>query len=164
MRSFLFTTSFLLTLLVLSNSSFAQARIGCMDKSIRVQSEQIKRDFKAQGMEVFKDAMLNMQHKEPYPVAIQLNAQQLYQFVFVGSSTATKLYFELFDGSDKKLAEKIVENTGSHNMIVYSFIPQRTDLYLLVVSQKVKGDKQICGSLTVMQKAQGQTTQPATDQ
>lgn len=158
MRSLLLPTFLLMILSFFSEQSIAQARIGCMDKSIRVQCEQIKSDFRAQGMETYKDAMLNMENKQPYPVAIQLEAQQLYQFVFVGNDNANRLYFELFDGNDKKLAEEVKDNSGSNNFIVYSFIPQKTDVYLLVVSQKVKKAKDICGSLTVMQKAQQAAT------
>jgi len=131
------------------------AKIGCMDQGIRLQGEQIKHDFKAQGMEMYKDAMLTMMPKEPYPIAVQLTQGTIYQFVFVANKEASKLYFELFDGADTKLVDKVVENKGTNNFIIYSFIPQKTDLYLLVVSQKVKGRKEVCGSFTVMQKPNG---------
>lgn len=153
MRNFISFSAFLILLTAASFSTHAQrAKVGCMDKTIRVQSEQIKRDFLSQGLQVYKDAMLSMDNREPYPVAIQLNAGQLYQFVFVGNAAANRLYFELFDGNDKKLAEKTLEKAESNKYIIYSFIPQKTDIYLLVLSQKVKKGKEICGSLTVMQK------------
>lgn len=155
MRSIVYSSIIVALFIAVGLPSYAQrAKVGCLDRSIRVQSEQMKRDFMSQGMTVYKDAMLSMDNRVPYPIAIQLNAGELYQFVFVGNAAANRLYFELFDGSDKKLDEKTVENAQSNNFIIYSFIPQKTDLYLLIVSQKVKKAKQICGSLTVMQKSQ----------
>ncbi|MCB9046197.1 MAG: hypothetical protein H6550_08650 [Chitinophagales bacterium] len=151
--------SLLLTVAAAQTGYAQMAKVGCMDQGIRVQGEQIKHDFKAQGMEIYKDAMLTMSSKDPYPIAVQLTQGTLYQFVFVGNKDASKLYFELFDGADTKLVDKVVENKGSNNFMIYSFIPQKTDLYLLIVSQKVKGNREVCGSFTVMQKANGGNTQ-----
>ncbi len=145
-----------LVLIISAHTGFAQmAKIGCMDQAIRLQGEQMKHDFKAQGMEMYKDAMLTMSPKQPYPIAVQLTQGTLYQFIFVGNKEASKLYFELFDGADTKLVNKVIDNDGSKNFMIYSFIPQKTDLYLLVVSQKVKGKRDVCGSFTVMQKPNG---------
>lgn len=152
MRTNILLTTILLLTVTCSTAFAQQPKIGCVDKSIRLQGEQMKHDFKAQGMEVYKDAMLGMDAKEPYPIAVQLNAQQQYQFIFVGNGNATKLFFELYDGADTKLEERVVENNGGNNFIIYSFTPQKTDLYLVVLSQKVKGKGQVCGSFSVMKK------------
>lgn len=153
MRNYLIAaTLFLSSLLTYNNTQAQSNKIGCLDTKIRLQSEQIKQDFVAQGMVVYKDAMLSMDNKEPYPVAIQLTGNEMYQMVFVGSNQATKLFFELFDGNQKKIAEKVVENNGTNNFIIHSFMPPKSDMYLLVVSQKVKGLKQMCGGLSVMKQ------------
>lgn len=150
------TTIFLLYIvtfsIIASQASAQQAKIGCMDKDVRIQAEQLKHDLKEQGQEVFKDAMIGMTSMEPYPVAVQLEARELYQLVFVANSSASKIYFELYDGSDKKIGEKKIDNNGRNNFVVYSFMPQKTDLYLVVLTQKVKGKKQICGSFSITQK------------
>lgn len=155
MRSFFLNTVLLLSILFAADNAYAQQRpqIGCVDKSVRVQVEQMKHDFVAQGMEVYKDAMLGMKDREPYPIAIQLNANELYQFIYVGCNQASKILFELFDGTDKKLAEKKVVNKGTNNFMIYSFKPEKTDIYLVVLSQRVKGKKQFCGSFTIMKKS-----------
>lgn len=155
MRTTIHIILLLLLVTIAGNAAAQQAKIGCMDKSIRLQGEQMKHDFKAQGMEIYKDAMLTMTPKQPYPIAIQLMEKELYQFIFVGSNNGGKLYFELFDGGDNKIGEKKVEVTKKNNYVIYSFIPQKTDLYLVVVSQKGKGKNDVCGSFTVMQKIPG---------
>ena len=154
MRNYIYAFTLLVITSLYSNAAFAQAKLGCTDNAILVQGAQFKHDFKAQGMEVYKDAMLSMMPKDPSPVAIQLSKGQLYQFIFVGSRAASKIYFELFDGNDKKLAEKVLDDPAHTNSVVYSFIPPKSDVYLVVLSQKIKGKMEVCGSFTVMQKAQ----------
>lgn len=149
-------------LLSAANLSYAQqTRVGCMDKDIRVQVEQIKHDFKAQNMEVYKDAMLSMTPKEPSAVGVQLNKGQLYQFIYVCSKSASKAYFELFDGSQKKIGDKTIASPGDKNYLIYSFIPATTDVYLVVLNQKIKGASflkgggtgEVCGGFSIMQQA-----------
>lgn len=152
MRKVLSIAASLLITVFITNNALAQAKIGCMDKGIRLQSQQLKHDFKAQGMEVYKDAMIGMANKEPFPIAVQLSAGEQYEFIFTGNKKADRLYFELYDGNDRKLADKTVDNTGRNNYILYAFIPEKSDLYLVVVSQKIKGKKEFCGSFSVMRK------------
>ncbi len=151
-----------LTILISATSiSYAQqTRVGCMDKDIRVQVEQIKHDFKAQNMEVYKDAMLSMTPKEPSAIGVQLNKGQLYQFIYVCSKSATKAYFELFDGSQKKIGDKTIASPGDKNYLIYSFIPATTDVYLIVLNQKTKGtsflkggSNEVCGGFSIMQQS-----------
>lgn len=150
MRTIVFIASFLF---LYCNARAQQPRVGCVNKSMRVQAEQMKHDFKAQGMEVYKDAMLGMRPGEPAPVAVQLVERQMYQFVIIGDANASKMYFELYDGQDNKLVEKTIKKADETNFIIYSFVPQKTDLYLVVLTQKIKGDAEVCGSFTIMQKA-----------
>lgn len=151
-----------LTILISAASiSYAQqTRVGCMDKDIRVQVEQIKHDFKAQNMEVYKDAMLSMTPKEPSAIGVQLNKGQLYQFIYVCSKSATKAYFELFDGSQKKIGDKTIASPSDKNYLIYSFIPATTDVYLIVLNQKTKGasflkggSNEVCGGFSIMQQS-----------
>lgn len=137
-----------------------QTRVGCMDKDIRVQVEQIKHDFKAQNMEVYKDAMLSMTPKEPSAIGVQLNKGQLYQFIYVCSKSATKAYFELYDGSQKKIGDKTIASPSDKNYLIYSFIPATTDVYLIVLNQKTKGtsflkggSNEVCGGFSIMQQS-----------
>ncbi len=149
MRTIIFIASFLF---FCCNAQAQQPRVGCVNKSMRVQAEQMKHDFKAQGMEVYKDAMLSMRPGEPAPVAIQLTEKQLYQFILIGDGNAGKIYFELYDGQDNKLAEKTIKKGDETNFIIYSFVPQKSDIYLVVLTQKIKGNADVCGSFTIMQK------------
>ncbi|MGN6569299.1 MAG: hypothetical protein ACTHJ0_15170 [Flavipsychrobacter sp.] len=140
-----------------------QPNIGCVDKVIKLQAEDLKQTFMKQDMVVYRDAMMSMESQTPFPVAVQLNKGQLYQFIFVGSRESAKITMELFDGDDKKLEQRTAGATSSNpngNYIIYSFIPEKTDLYLIVLTQKLK-NRTMCGSFTIMQK--GQPKAQATD-
>jgi hypothetical protein len=127
-----------------------QSRIGCMDKAIRMQAEQAKQDFIKQGMKVYKEAMISMESLEPFPIAVQLTKGELYQIVYIGSMSASKMRFELLDGADKKIDERTQAKPIENNAIIYSFVPDKSDVYLLMLTQKTK--RPMCGSIAIMQK------------
>jgi len=147
-----------------SKSIYAQQpALGCDDKAMRIQSQQLKHDFASQGLSVYKDAMISMESHQPFPVAVQLDKGKLYQLIFIGSRDAKKISMELFDGADKKIDERIIKKPKEQNFVVYSFTPEKTDMYLLVFTQ-IKGSKSMCGSFSIMQPGgEGvQQTPPAT--
>ncbi len=140
----------IIIVLIFSENAMAQpASIGCIDKAIRMQAEELKSGFTKHGMEVYKDANVTMESDQPYPVAVQLKKGVMYQIIFVGSQLAKDIRMELFDGDDKKLGEKLMKKTDP-NYIIYSFIPEKTDIYLVVLSQHLK-NQAICSSITILQ-------------
>lgn len=145
----------LFAILAISFISFGAAAqsegLGCIDKDMRVESEGLKASFINQGLSVFKDAMVTMESQQPLPIAIQMVKGRIYQMIFIGASSASKVNLEIMDGDHKLLARKETQKGGSHN-IVYSFIPERTDEYLVVLYQKFKG-RTACGSFTLMHDA-----------
>ena len=143
---------FILSALLLQIELHAQIipALGCDDKAIRLQAEQIKQDFKAQGLELYKDAMIDMESRQPSPIAVQLTKGVLYQMIYIGSKDAKRISFELYDGSDKKIEDRVLKNPGISNFLVYSFVPEKTDLYLVILTQN-KGTQNVCGSFSIMQ-------------
>lgn len=129
--------------------------VGCMDRAIRIQAEQAKQNFIKQGMAVYKEAMIGMDPNTPYPVAVQLEKGELYQIVYVGSLSATKMRFELLDGNDKQIDEKVLNRPVENNMVIYSFVPEKSDIYMLMLTQKVR--KPTCGSIAIFRKDSKET-------
>ncbi|MEZ5016023.1 MAG: hypothetical protein R2800_03160 [Flavipsychrobacter sp.] len=151
MKKHIISFSFILSILC-SVSVNAQQRpsIGCVDKEVRLQSEQIKRQFKEQGLTVYKDAMVQMEPRQPFSIAVQLTQGQLYQLLFVGSKKASKITMELFDGKDNLIDKKTLTEPEKNNFIIYSFAPLKSDIYLIVLTQKIKG-KKVCSSFSILQ-------------
>ena len=143
-----------LAILFLSFSAFAQKQneaLGCIDKVMVVQSEELKSTFKKQGLTVYRDAMITMESNMPLPIAIQMVKGRIYQLIFIGNKKSSKVSMEILNGDDKRVALKETSK-GGNNYIVYSFIPDKTDVYLVMLSQKFKG-KTICGSFTLLHDA-----------
>lgn len=132
---------------------------GCVDAAIQAQADGIKLGLSKKGMVVFQEAMFRMQSMEPVPVAVKMTQGVTYELVFVGSENTNKLMMELYDGKDKKIDEKIER---SMNNIIYTFTPQRTDVYLVTLIQK-KGLKDMCGYFGVMVKGKPRKATPKVD-
>jgi len=135
-------------LILLTNGDIAAQKPStkCSDPAIQGIADNIKNGFSKQGYVVFQESMLAMQSMEPTPIAIRLQAGITYQLIFIGSTSASRLSLELFDGSDKRIDEKVEK---SDNYILYTFKPQKTEVYLVTLYQK-KGVKDMCGYFAVM--------------
>ena len=131
-------------------SNAQQAAVGCMDKNVRLQADEIKQHYTAQGFTVYRDAMLNMQSDEEFPVVMSMAKGQLYEIIFVGIPAEWKMKMEVFDGADKKVDEQFVMRSRQQpNYIIYTFTPQQSDNYMFTFLQKLKHER-MCGSVTIL--------------
>lgn len=134
----------LLGFLILSISSQAQPK--CQDPAIEGLANNIKSTYQKQGLKVFRESMLDMVSMEPTPIAVSLQEGTTYQFIFIGSSQASKLMLELYDGADKLIDQKTERGA---DYITYSFTPKVSEVYLITLIQK-KGAKNVCGYFAIM--------------
>ena len=133
----------------------APPKVGCMDAQIRLQADEIKQHFLAQGMEVFRDAMIGMESQIPYPVMINLQRGQLYQIIYVAHPQATRMFLDIYDGQDRKMKEIMQSfGRGQPTYISFSFVPETSDMYMFVARQKWK-DNDMCGSFTILKPKAG---------
>ena len=137
-----------------------QTALGCIDAAMRVQAEQIKRDFKAQGFVSVKDMMITMKSKQASGVRVVLTAGKLHQLVFIGSKDANNLHFELYDKADFRLDERKVEDPMTANLVIYSIVPEKTDTMVVALTQNLK-EKTACGSFTVLRQDEMPQAKPA---
>ena len=129
-----------------------QQPVGCIDPTIRAQADEIKKHFTSQGFVVYRDAMINMESMEPFPVMVQLAAGHLYQIIFVGHPAAKNHKIVVYDGADNKMDEKFVFRNYDQkrsNYIIYQFVPERTDTYLFTFMTRLKREK-MCGSVCIV--------------
>lgn len=151
MKQYLRFAVLFMALLSLGSSAFSQqTRVGCVDKNIRLQADEIKQHYVQQGFTVFRDAMISMESMSPAPVVVQLTKGQLYQVIFVANENASKMRLEIFNGRDQKIEEKTASrNREQPNFIQFSFIPNQSDNFLFVLMQKWKA-KDVCGSFCIL--------------
>lgn len=161
MKKFCFLATLMICLLTLQQPAAAQRpSVGCIDKSIRLQADEIKQFYTAQGFVVMRDAMINMSSMEPFPVMTELQRGQMYMIVFVGHQAVQRLKMEIFDAGDNKIAEQFAyRNRQQPNYLIYNLVPERTDAYLFTLMQKLKNED-MCGSLCIMKlKPEQRTTE-----
>lgn len=133
-----------------------QSRIGCVDKAMRLQAEELKQGFTKHGMTVYRDAMVSMTSKEVYPIAVDLRQGELYQMIYIGSREASKIEFELYDAQKQKLDTKKLNDPAETNFLIYSFSPSQSGVYYVGLTQKLK-NRDLCGSFTILQQAKTDT-------
>ena len=146
------------------SKSFAQEQpnIGCIDKAVILQADDVKQGFMKQGMTIYRDATISMESQTPFPIEVKLVQGHLYEFLFIGSNDATTK-LELYDGDDQNIGTRSLAKGGSPGYIIYSFTPSKTDMYLLMLTQKLRHDT-MCGSFTIMEKSDDNQGTPTTQQ
>lgn len=154
MRYSLRLAALLFSFMILAVTAHAQkaqqAKIGCLDKDVRLQADEIKQHYVQQGFTVYRDAMLSMESMMPFPVVAQLTRGQLYRVIFVASPNSTKMRVETYNGRDQKLDEKVaVRSREQPSYIDINFIPEQSDDFLFILMQKWKA-KDVCGSFTIL--------------
>jgi hypothetical protein len=137
------------TLLAAAYCHAQQTALGCKDGSIRLQAEQIKHDFRNQGLVSIKDMMITMQSREPAGIKMPFTQGTLYQLVFIGSKDASNLRFEIYDGANFRIEDRKLEKPAETNFLIYSFTPEKTDTFTVVLTQNMDS-KTMCGSFTVL--------------
>jgi hypothetical protein len=135
-----------------------QPNVGCIDKAVKLQAEDVKRGFINQGMTVYRDAMIGMESQTPFPIEVKLVQGHLYEFLFIGNTDAN-IKLELYDGEDQNIGTRSLAKGESPGYIIYSFTPAKTDMYLLMLTQKLKHET-MCGSFTIMEKQDDNATAP----
>lgn len=146
--------AFLFALLfsIFTHSGFAQQgpNVGCKDTTILKQAADIKQHYTAQGFTIFRDAMLGMESRVPYPVVMQLQQNQLYVLVFIGSPDSKRLDLDLYDANDAAIEKVNVQrNRNQPNYIIHTFSPAYSGEFLAVAVQRLK-DKSMCGSFFIL--------------
>ena len=126
--------------------------VGCIDPNLRLQADAIKQHYVSQGFKVYRDAMVNMSSQETFPIVVQLTGGQLYQIIYVGQQAAANHKMVIYDGADNKLVERPPNRNGEEwtNYIIYEFVPERSDVYLLTFMTKLK-NKDFCGSVCILE-------------
>ncbi len=126
-------------------------QIGCVEPGLRLQAHEMKHQFKEQGFEIMRDAMIHMADREPFSVVADLKKGVFYQLIFIGNTRAIKLALEMYNQKEERIDTR-VSNTAKYepNYISFSFTPETSGRYMFSLVQRVK-QKKFCGSFTIME-------------
>lgn len=127
-----------------------QPGIGCIDKDLLLLVDDVKHGFLEKGMKVYKDAMVSMESDVPYSIEVQLTKGHQYQFIYMGSDASTRSSMELYDGTDDLVEKKQLKHAEEPGYITFSYMPEKTDIYLIMLMQRQK-HASMCGSITILE-------------
>jgi hypothetical protein len=125
--------------------------IGCIDKDIALRAEDINNGYLAKGMEIYKEASMNMESEMPAYIEVKLEKGHWYQFIFVGSDISAMCGMDLFDGEDNPIIKKEIKRGEEPGYISFGYLPTKTDIYLVILRQKQRRAS-MCGSITIFDK------------
>jgi Holliday junction resolvase len=126
------------------------AKVGCVDRNIRLQADELKQHYAREGFAVVRDAMIGMVPRMPFPVVIALRSDTRYRIIFTGNSLASAAEIEVRDGSEKQIVmERNRFKDDQPRVVDIAFQPKRSDAYLFILQQRMRGEE-TCGSFTIM--------------
>ncbi len=126
----------------------------CTDKMIMETADSIKLDLINQGFIVIKEASITMESEYEMSVIFPLTEGSLYQIVFIGDKFSKLFELRMYDWNENQLMnEKNKSGDKNAHIIGYSFIPPKTQFYMikpLQVNKKKKKD--LCGYVMLLRK------------
>ncbi len=129
----------------------------CTDKVMHAELVSLDKSLEQRGFDLEQFNMMNFPSGSYVPVSVNMEAGKMYQINFIASKNFNHFQFTIIDKDRNKLVDKkIKQKDGSSNQLSESFAPPYTGNYIIVVSQKVKGQDVACGGLSIL-KAIGTT-------
>jgi hypothetical protein len=127
----------------------------CLDKYLHGEMVDLNKDFARQGfsLELFK--ILSFPENSYVPVAVNLEQGQMYQINFVANRDFQKASLVLLDKDKRELIDKKYKGKNSQqHWFSQSVAAPYTGTYWIILTQKAKGQGEVCGGLSVL-KASG---------
>ncbi|PSK95129.1 hypothetical protein [Taibaiella chishuiensis] len=137
---------------VISSTAFAQQEqsvSSCTDKVMHAELVSLDKSFEQQGFSVIMFNSMSMPSGSYVPVQLNMEQGKMYQINFLASKDFQQYNLTLIDKDRKKLINKKVKQGGS-NRLSESFAAPYTGNYIIVLSQKVKGQPEACGGISIL--------------
>lgn len=136
----------------LSFSGSAQQNVaGCSDKTVHAQLVSIDQALEQQGFSLIQFKLMSMPSGDYVPVEIAMEQGKMYQINFIASKNYHQYTFAIMDRDRKKIVDKKVkQKDGMNNQYTESFAAPYTGNFIVVLTQKVKGQDEACGGFSVL--------------
>ncbi len=137
---------------VFATSAFAQQEQSvkdCTDKVMHAELVSLDKSFEQQGFSLILFNTMNMPSGSYVPVQLNMEQGKMYQINFLASKDFQQYNLTLVDKDRKKLINKKVKQGGS-SRLSESFAAPYTGNYIIILSQKVKGQPEACGGISIL--------------
>lgn len=139
---------------VFSTTAFAQQEQnvkGCSDKVMHAELVSLDKSFEQQGFSLIQFNTMSMPSGSYVPVQINMEQGKMYQVNFLASKNFQQYNLTIVDKDRKKLVnKKVKQKEGASNRISESFAAPYTGNYIIILSQKVKGQAEACGGISIL--------------
>ncbi len=121
----------------------------CSDKVMHAELVSLDKSLEQRGFSLEQFKMMNMPSGSYVPVSVTMKAGAMYQINFIASKNFQQYHVTIIDKDRKKLVDKKVKQ-GGNPKFSESFAAPYTGNYVIVLSQKVKGQDEACAGLSIL--------------
>lgn len=122
----------------------------CNDAKLHAELVEVNNIFEQQGFKLTQYKTLTMPSGNYMPIYVSLEQGKMYQFNFIATQNYSQYTFTLLDQDKKKLIDDKVKSKDHKNKLTRSFTAPYTGNYVVILTQKVKGQDQACGGFSVL--------------
>lgn len=136
----------------LSFCSYAQQQQNvavCSDRVMHSELVSLNKSFEERGFSLDQFQMMSMPSGSYIPVTVNMKEGKMYQINFIASKNFQQYHLTVMDKDRKKLIDKKIKQ-GGNQQLSESFAAPYTGTYMIILSQKVKGQAEACGGLSVL--------------
>lgn len=124
----------------------------CNDSHLHAEMVTLNQTFENQGFKVDLMKTFSIVSKTYYPVPLTLEQGKLYQINYIVQDNFQNYDMILIDKNKKELFKlKIKSKKTKKNFSTQGLVAPYTGDYYLILTQKVKGTKQACAGISVME-------------
>ena len=122
----------------------------CNDTKLHSELVETDNAFEQQGFKLIQYKTLTMPSGDYMPIYITLEQGKMYQFNFIANQDYNQYTFTLLDQDKKKLIDDKIKSKDHKNKFTKSFTAPYSGNYVVILTQKVKGQDQACGGFSVL--------------
>ena len=121
----------------------------CSDKVMHAELVTLDKSLEQRGFSLEQFKMMRMPSGSYVPVSVSMKEGEMYQINFIASKNFQQYHLTIIDKDRTKLIDKKIKQ-GGNNQLSESFAAPYTGNYVIVLSQKVKGQAEACAGLSIL--------------
>jgi len=122
----------------------------CKDSEMNSHLVSLDNGLEQQGFKLMQFQMMNMPSGSLVPITVTLEKNKMYQLNFIASKNYQQYTFTLLDKDHKKWIDKKVKQKDNRHEFTESFAAPASGEFIIVLTQKVKGQAEACGGFSVL--------------
>lgn len=123
----------------------------CTDKALHADLVSLDNALEQRGFKLVQFKTMNLPSGAYVPLTVSMEAGKMYQINFLANKNYNQFTFTLVDKDHKKLIDKKVkQKSGADHQLSESFSAPYTGEYIIILTQKVKGQTEACGGFSLL--------------